>query len=1197
MYLKSIEMTGFKSFAKRTKLGFKPGLMAIVGPNGCGKSNVCEAIRWVLGETSAKALRGAKQEDFIFSGTDSHKALGMAEVSITLGDCESALHTEFDEVTVTRRVFRSGDGQYLINKKACRLKDIQRLFMDTGVGTVSYSLLEQGHIDRILSARPEDRRDIFEEASGINKFKADRKEATRKLEHTEANLLRLDDVIREVKRQIGSLQRQAGKARRYKTLREEQRQLDLYQTGQRLSEIDVEISKINTGSDELGSKLRDIQGAMQALTNKGGELRRQLDEVESAIAAAIEALAQSRNRLDRASETIVTNEKRIQEYDSLRDRDTQEVEHAQRQVEEQRRVVEELVGRLTAEDETYKSSQIELERRQAAFEKQNKGLEERQKHRDTLRSRLVELESTASRYRNDRMNVESQERANEIRRERLAAEQAQMRRLVEEYTEREKTMQVDITKLQVVINERDETLNVAIKQETESNDERHATDITCTRLRTQLAALRGQLESFEDDLDESSYPTGARRVLDADNPLEIPKDQIIGTLADLVTAEPEYRIAFEAVLRAWADTIVVADRQVALEILRRVQNDDGGSIRMLGLDTPTRPEIDPGAGTRLIDFLSHDNRVATVVRQLVGNVLVVDALPDSISDDRTYVTRDGQVARGTGETERWSPSASDSNPVLRRRSADNLRTEIETTEQSLADAEATLDGLCKSSTATRERRTGSQAKLDECRHTLAMKEGEFNLLSQEATQARNRSQTVDWEIKDIGENDDASEEHVLEITRKAETVDDQIDAARAELEKTLAQVQEMERQRTALYDSLSEQKVEHNTVCHRIEHLQSQRESFELRLSEIEAQIRGRTDGLATYQASTDALTEENTRTRNQMPDLQATVESSTQNLQNQRNRRTASAEEATALERTLAEHRENQEDMRQTKSEHEIRFTEISMRRQNLLERVLSEYQMTSDHIAKEAKPDWKGDPPSTDDIDTRIGELRTKLDAMGPVNLVAIEEYQELEDRYEFLTHQQEDLVNAKRQLIELIQKINRTTSELFTATFNQINTNFLETFQKLFDGGTAKLVLVNDEDVLESGIEIIARPPGKRLQNVTLLSGGERTMTAVALLFAIYMIKPSPFCVLDELDAALDESNIGRFVDMVHGFLSLSQFLVVTHNQKTIAAADILYGITMAKNSGISQVVSMKLSDHDAPTLAEQVDATQDVSTPAS
>jgi len=257
----------------------------------------------------------------------------------------------------------------------------------------------------------------------------------------------------------------------------------------------------------------------------------------------------------------------------------------------------------------------------------------------------------------------------------------------------------------------------------------------------------------------------------------------------------------------------------------------------------------------------------------------------------------------------------------------------------------------------------------------------------------------------------------------------------------------------------------------------------------------------------------------------------------------------------------------------------------------------MTSDQISTEAEPDWKGDPPSTDDIDTRIGELRTKLDAMGPVNLVAIEEYQELEDRYEFLTHQQEDLVNAKRQLIELIQKINRTTSELFTATFNQINTNFLETFQKLFDGGTAKLVLVNDEDVLESGIEIIARPPGKRLQNVTLLSGGERTMTAVALLFAIYMIKPSPFCVLDELDAALDESNIGRFVDMVHGFLTLSQFLVVTHNQKTIAAADILYGVTMAKNSGISQVVSMKLSDHAAPTLAEQVDATQDVSTPAS
>jgi chromosome segregation protein len=1181
VYLKCLEMIGFKSFADKTKLEFEPGMTAIIGPNGCGKSNVADSLRWVLGEQSAKALRGSKMEDCIFNGTDKRKPLGMAEVSVTFADCEGVLDTEFHEVTITRRVFRSGEGQYFINKTPCRLKDIHRLFMDTGVGTSSYSMMEQGRIDAILSARPEDRRQIFEEASGIMKFKADKKEAIRKLEHTETNLLRLADVIREVKRQIGSLQRQAGKARRYQALQTELRGLDLYVTRKRLTAADHEIADTEARLKALTTQQEGLLKEVREIENDSAQRREAMMATEREMGTLLEAGVQARSRLDHTREMIGMNRQRIEEYRTLTERDAREIDETGRQLAEQREAV-------AAQQAAIDAARGEREKAREALQLATNRLES---HRDQverlrgtiqdLREEAVELESLSARLQNELVELDAHERSTVIQREKLAAEKTQLARVVESFTARETALNDELTALRNHVADDEARLENRERERTTMvaaiDDARAGT----SELERQAAGVQARVEMLaESESNDDGFPDGARRVLN--NPAEfgLSSDQFLGTLASRLDVEPGYRLALEAALRTWIDALVVRDREAAVALAVNLLDKRGGSARLVPAVGGSVPAADV-PGDRLIDHLAGDSDVRAILERLLGNVVVVDradALPADVPPHLVYVTRDGIVLDGAGVVEIWQPDAETANPLARRRFLGESRESLSQIEARIGEARTRVQDLIAKRDALAVQVQAERSKREDSQRVLAQKEGELQLVAREGREAGQRLETVTWESQELTRQDHSGHEERQAISQRLREVQEQRANVSKDIGAHTQALRTLEDELAELQTAVTDQRVRHEGMNQKVLHLTAQCQSTENRIRDLESAVAGRERGMQTYAASMERLENEIGEAEGRIADMEAAVKENrtrTDALQESRERQ---AREIKQVETQLTNRRTVLDDLRETRSETEVHLTEHRMRRQNQFERITADYNLSVEQFLAEPDPAWPEDtPPSMDALETSIAELRTKLDAMGPVNLVAIDEYKELEERHEFLTTQEQDLVSAKQQLMDMIRKINRTTTEMFRSTFEQVNENFQATFQNLFNGGSAKLVLVNEEDVLECGIEIIARPPGKRLQNVSLLSGGERTMTAVALLFAIYMIKPSPFCMLDELDAALDESNIGRFVSMLQGFLGQSQFVLITHNRQTISAADILYGVTMAER-GISRIVSMRFRHHE-------------------
>ncbi len=827
MYLKHLEIIGFKSFADRTRLDFDPGLIAIVGPNGCGKSNVSDAIRWVLGEQKPTALRCSKLVDVVFNGTDTRKPLGLAEVSITFADCEKELGTDYHEVTITRRVYRDGSGEYFINKQQSRLKDVQHLFMGTGIGTSSYSVMAQGQIDAILSSKPEDRRAVFEEAAGITKFKADRKDALRKIEQTEQNLLREADVLREMKRQIASLQRQVGKAQKYKELRDQLRGLDIYVSKHRIHGYDEELEQNARSRNEIDAAITEAQDTVSAAEALAQDLHAQVHTLEDRLQALAGQQAAAEAEYARAREVIGVNATRVEEYRAYIARDRNEIAQTK-----------------------------------------------------------VTLEEVA-------MQAESLD------------QKAQL-------------------------------------------------------LTDSLAAAKEALEAEEADFN---------------------------ALQDAIDAQ---RANVEAKRREVADT----------------------------------------------------TRTGTLVN-------------------------DADVNRN-GAVETWKAGTTVTTMMKR----EDLMALVTAAENDLREMEL--------------------------KHIPA---------SQRLTERRIAASQMEQELSFIGQQRDAANRR------------------RAELSHTVS----------------------------------------------------GREDQIAGYEDSIRRLTDESGDLLSQLDELKEKASAFVDCINEGRGQRAEMLEKITVADQDAARKRADLDRAKDVRSRLEVASAEATMRRQNVYEHLQDEYGLFADAVMREPDPEWKkGVVPPLSELEGTVGRLQAEIAALGPVNMVAIDECRELEERYAKEKAQEEDLLAAKAQLLDLINNLNGTSGGMFRSTFEQANKNFQTMFTRLFGGGEARLVLLeNEEDPLECGIDIIARPPGKRPQSVTLLSGGERTMTAVALLFSIFMIKPAPFCMLDELDAALDDANIGRFVEQLKEFLKQSQFLIITHNQHTIAGSDLVYGVSQ-QEKGVSRVISMKLSD---------------------
>ena len=1178
MYLQALEIIGFKSFAKKTRLVFEPGITAIVGPNGCGKSNVSDAIRWVLGEQRPTALRGGAMTDVIFSGTDDHKPLGMAEVSITFADCEKELGLEFNEVTVTRRVFRTGEGQYFINKNPCRLRDIQRLFMDTGIGTTSYSVMAQGQIDAILSSRPEDRRAIFEEASGITRFRADRKEALRKLEATDQNLARLDDVVHELKRQIDSLRRQASRARRYKEMQAELRDFDLFLARRRLAELNERGRALAEAFAGAQKEVSGLRGRVEKGESALAAVRAEVSAFEQDISDAVEAASAAHHARKEADDKMRLNRQRIEEYRAWKERDEKEIAGTRGVRDAQLQRQRELASSLTALQGELSEAQKALDAARAALDDVHGGSSAARAELERLRAESVEMERTNARLQNELAEAEASARESILRNERLSAEKARLSETTEDLAARLDDVSGELETLQGMAEAAEDAVSAAERAIASRRAALAEAQSGRAALRASLAACEARLKLLrEAAASPDGLPAGSAKLLDPANPLGAPDGAVLGPLADRFSAPKELRTALQAALRAWLDAVAVRSGSDLPALVAALGSDAARLVAAdaAGAAAPAPPAAPKGAKP-LLSLVKAEPGFEAAAARLLAGVFLADALPDpaAVPAGATFVTREGAVLRAGGLAEVWGADGAASNPFSRHAQLEDAESEHASLEEGLAAAEdaeaAAQDEIRRAEDALSQARV----RLDQSRRTAAQKEGEERSLSKELSETRARLSAVSKELAAL----EAENKDTADRTRDlASRLRDMSDTRTRVADAVAAQNETVRKAEAEFLDAqgkLTEARLAHAATSQRADTARTQHEAATARIRELDAMIEARETGVASYAESIAKLVEDSQAVEDGLEGLDAAsreADARVAALRSARAERQAEADEAAAA---LQKVRASLDGAAARQNQAEVALAEARLQLQNLAEGLDRDWHLTPETLAAEPERDWGEDgPPSPEDAAARVSELRRKMDDMGPVNLVAIEDCQKSEERLDFLTAQQKDLTDAKEKLLALIKDIDRQSVERFRETFTKANENFQKMYTRLFGGGTAELRLLDEEDILECGIDIVARPPGKKPTSVSLLSGGERTMTAVALLFSIYEIKPSPFAILDELDAALDDSNIGRFVDVLKDFLELSQFLIITHNQHTIAGSDIVYGVTQ-QEKGVSTIISMRL-----------------------
>jgi chromosome segregation protein len=1204
MYLKCLTALGFKSLADKTTLNFVPGVAAIVGPNGCGKSNISDAIRWVLGEQSAKALRGGEMADVIFNGTDYRKPLGMAEVSLTIGDVDgehlkaAGVEVEYNEVTVTRRVFRDGGSEYFINKVPCRLKDIQQLFMGTGMGRSSYSIMAQGNITQIISSKPDDRRMVFEEAAGITRFKAQKKETLRKLEHTDQNLLRVADLIREVKRQIGSLQRQAGKARRYKQLATDLQHLETQLARHQFDVLQTEITDRQEQQQKLQVEMELCSESVLRGENEIHVLRERLAEIEQELHTARQAGMDLKAQVDRNEGRIHFNQERLAELDAQNAKALADITQAEERHSGAALELESVTTKLNESSAALEQHRFMLQQKRDALQLVERELSTRQEELRKTQADLFAVAQQLSRSRNEINTLDLQKQGNLVRVEKLAAEQVQLgeekARLearLQEFQTNFETEKLNIQSSRGTVEERQARLR-------ELQDELNKASQALDQLLRQQAEKRSQftiLEQLQNDYE--GFSSGTQAILKG-------HQGVVGTLTDKIRVPDEYITAVETALGHNLQLVLVEQPQSAEQIIAELTTGRKGRASIAALEltrvgeTPL-PEILPQDATPILSLIQADESIQPLLRKLLERTCVAADLPTATAAWREasgyfdFVTRSGEVLTRQGVfTGGAGSSAKPQSSILARKN------QIDELQGALAQLQEQVGEASRSKGAIQSEQTSLQASLEQARTDLrsrevaiATRQGEFNALQSSVRTLSQKTETVAYELQRLSAQEEEGNQKRDALAARIAEFEERDAALQAQVADFNAGLEHLRHNREAANATLTETKVALATdeqVCSSFRQQQAQ---LQHRIRELEQLVAARKNEVASFISRREQFQGEIETSKQQIEALQHERNQVNEEISNLEGQKDEQETEILNREETLKEQRRRLGEIQQRRGVIDVELAQKQMSVENLRQRILEKYQVNLDDVRSECititmadegparvetiTPQEMADRGLATDwnsVAEQVASLQKRVEEIGPVNLVAIEEYEETEQRYKFLTEQHDDLVKAKEQLMAALNTINTQTKDMFAETFAKIRENFQRTFTEIFGGGKADLILVNEGDVLESGIDIVARPPGKQLQSISLLSGGEQTMTAVALLFSIYQVKPSPFCVLDELDAPLDESNINRFIKILQRFLDHSQFIIITHNKRTIGMADVLYGVTMEEH-GVSKIVSVK------------------------
>lgn len=1187
MLLKKLEMAGFKSFADKTEFDFEAGVTAFVGPNGCGKSNVVDAFRWILGEQSAKAVRGTQMSDVIFNGTSARRSVGYAEASLTFLNDRGVLPSEYTEVCVTRRLYRSGESEYYLNRQPCRLRDIRQLFMDTGVGMDTYSIIEQGKVDKFIQANSKERRMIFEEAAGISRYKAQRREAQSRLERTKVNLQKVEIKLEEQRKQLRSVKYQAAKARRYREHSGRLREIIVQMSVKNFREwdvrrkaLEVEIAELEKAHAEAGAQLvaveaavREAEAELNALERRHMERREAFHQVQSAKQTAESSIEHNGRRIGEFQDEMERRSREILALEEKSASTQQQLNSAQSSLESIRVTIERQTESIKVESSKVEAAGQECDRLSNSI--------------DDWKNRTIQIIERATTLRNELGHMDSSRRQQLARRARLIGQK-------DEKSQEATRIEAEVG---LLTGRRDElsgrladsgaTLREREAEMTRLAEETQRLDGVLRDLRHREAQLVSRRDILQDvEMRAEDVESGAKRLLRNDGNQEN-GGKVVGMVADLIRADLKYAAAIESALGDAAQYLVTVTEMEAGNAAALLRADQCGRAGLIPIRRARGPEAidahllrEEGVHGRASDLVRYGSDMEPVIRHLLGHTWVVDRLDTALKLSNNggaglrFVTLDGERVEPSGAIIGGEPLPR-AGIISRKSELDAIQSELAGVSNEITVNETQHGRVTEVLEFTQADAKGLRKEIEEGNMERLSNEKEILGLRQRQKILQEEVVVIAAEVAEIEAAITSYDEREKQINLELTSAIEQRDQLHAEMENARRRLDEQQVSLQDLREQLTRLKVE---------------------LAEKETQRGGIEENIIASQRTIQYLAEQITAGRQRVEEIQLRkVEAEKEIAQARADLETLAVQEQTlqtelaaiqeqraALQRKRDEHAEHarafrtkQEELQSSIQTQRLEEQELRVRLEGLVERIFSEQGVRLEEACQSAQLpegcDW-------DAIQAEINDLHEKIRRMGGVNEESIDEEEGLEMGIVQTEQQRDDLLKAIDDLQNVIRKLNKISRDKFQKTFEEVRINFQDTFRRLFGGGRCDLVLQEEEgetDILESGIDVIACPPGKEPRSITLLSGGEKTMTTIALLFAIFKAKPSPFCILDEVDAALDESNIDRFTTMLTEFIKSSQFIIITHSKRTVGIADILYGITM-QEKGVSRKVSVRVED---------------------
>ena len=1180
MYLKRLELQGFKSFADRTVLEFKPGITGVIGPNGSGKSNISDSIRWVLGEQSMKSLRGSKSLDIIFAGTQNRKSLGFAEASLVFDNSDGTLPIEYTEVTVTRKIYRTGETGYYINKTPCRLKDVLELFMDTGIGKDGYSIIGQGKIDEILSNKSEDRRHIFEEAAGIVKYRTRKQESEKKLEHTKLNLLRINDILSEIEANIEPLKGQSEKAKKYLNLREELKSIEIglfiYNINKYkkdLEEIvkDEEIFKVQ--HDEETKKLENIKSLKE-------QLKVEIDEITNNIEKMSNLGFESQKEIEMLNSDINVAKTRITNNEENSKRFEKEIEEFETRINE-----------LEEEIKQKQEKRINLKENKEKFEKE---LQEKEKELEKITKTLTqkELEIEKNKAQVEENTDKKYELQSEIHTQKINIENGEKRQKQITSEIQSNVSELDSTRLEKEeisksFYEIEDKRNKILKELEEINNKKEKAKIKIKEYEKNITLLQNEQRMKETKLkflietekEKEGYIKSVKNLLkDTEINKELGKG-MHGVLANIIEVPEEYQTAIEMCLGISLQNIVTDTEEDAKKLVEHLRKNNLGRASFLPISSVRGKKLDKikikedGYIGIASDLIKYDKKYKDIIENLLGRTVIVDKMDTAIkiakANKYTFriITLEGDVINPSGAITGGSVAKKTVNILGRGREIEKLEKDIKKIAKKIEGLEQEKTEFEKSMEKTFENAKTLDKELQEIDITYATEKQKVTLIEQNIEKLETRIDKLKKEKENIKEQKEESNKKISETEKEIEKLNNETE----EITKKINEFALLNKDNQKYIDDLNfditnlkisvssfdESEASIEEIQERIKQdIENSKKSIENKKEQIE---KLKQDNF-NLEKSIEEITEK-------IKEIKQSVETSGSKIEELKNERITKNEKLEEKEKEITEKFDLLEDLKAQIVKVDVKKTKLEEEINNIINKMWEEYETTPNNVEDYKKPE------NVAKTQKQVNELRKEMKDLGSVNLDSIEEYKSLKERYDFMSEQRLDLENTMAKLRKVIQEMTLTMKEQFKKQFEVINKNFSEVFKELFGGGKAELSLEDETNILECGINITVQPPGKKLQNMMLLSGGEKAFTAIALLFAILKMNPAPFCVLDEIEAALDDVNVYRFAEYLKKFSKQTQFLVITHRKGTMEAADTVYGVTMEEN-GISKLLSMKL-----------------------